>query len=316
MKKYYVSSVGGDIAQSIIDILRTSFPHAVIFGTDLNNQNSGCEELENFEVSPMASSATYLPWLRDFLTRNKIDVFFPINENELEALALLSDSDLNDVVGSTLIIWAGPEAVRLFGSKRATSDFLRTLGIKVPKVFDKPADISDSEYPVVVKPERGAGSRNIFVCKSQEEVNAAIVISPNSIIQQYVGAPDSEYTAGVFRTFGGEVRVIVFQRKLSGGATGWAKVVVDPDFEALCSRIANVINLNGSINIQFRLNNGEPFIFEVNGRFSSTVMIRHLLGFRDLLWSLGEIEGFYDFNPIKVEGAIGYKVNRFAVRKI
>lgn len=316
MKNYYVSSVGGDIAQSIVSILKSFYPHAIVFGTDLDYQNSGHEQVENFEVSPKASSAGYLPWLRDFLIRNNIDIFIPVNENELETLALLSDTDFKNVLGSTSIIWAGPKAVRVFGNKRDTSDYLKTLGIKVPRVFSNPADILDTDYPVVVKPESGAGSRNIFLCGSIEEVNAAIVILPNCIIQQFIGDSGREYTAGVFRSPVGEVRVIVFQRKLSGGATGWAKVVVNSDFETLCTRVAESINLNGAINIQFRLDNGEPSIFEINGRFSSTVMIRHILGFKDLLWSLGELAGFYEFDPLEVEGRIGYKVNRFAVRKM
>jgi carbamoyl-phosphate synthase large subunit len=316
VKNYYVSSVGGDISQSIINIIKSAFPQAVLFGTDLDNQNSGCQEVENFEVSPKASSADYLNWLQDFLIRNNIDIFIPVNENELETLAMLSDSELNNLLGRTSIIWAGSEAVKLFGSKRNTSNYLMTLGIKVPRVFRDPVDILKSDYPVVVKPERGAGSRNVFVCRSIEEVKAAIVLSPNCIIQQHIGDADSEYTAGVFRSLSGEVRVIVFQRKLSGGATGWAKVVVNIDFEALCRRIAESINLNGAINIQFRLDKGEPSVFEVNGRFSSTVMIRHILGFTDFIWSCGELSGFYEFSPDKIEGQIGYKVNRFAVRKM
>jgi carbamoyl-phosphate synthase large subunit len=32
-------------------------------------------------------------------------------------------------------------------------------------------------------------------------------------------------------------------------------------------------------------------IFEINPRFSSTVMFRHLLGFKDLIWSINEIAG-------------------------
>ena len=314
MNNYYVSSIGGDISQSVISIIRDSFPRAVIFGSDRDNQNSGFEEIDKFEISPDASSLDYISWLESFLLRNEIDTFIPINERELEALATLTDSELNKILGRTTLIWSGSESVKLFGSKLATSNFLTGLDVYVPRVFDGSFEISDSDFPVVVKPEKGAGSRNIFICNNRAEVNAAQVILPNCIIQKYIGGPENEFTAGVFRDESGETRVIVFQRKLSGGATGWAKVVSSSELERICARVAEAINLKGSINIQFRMVSDEPCVFEINGRFSSTIMIRHLLGFKDLLWSLGVMSGFDEFTSRDVENFIGYKMNAFFVR--
>jgi len=311
---YYVSSIGGDISQSIISILKTTFPQAVIYGSDKDNQNSGFEEIDNFEISPDASSVEYLDWLKSFLIRHNIDIFIPINEQELEKLSTLPDIELVKLLGATSIVWSGADAVKLFGSKLATSSFLTGIGVNVPRVFVGAFDICDSDFPVVVKPEKGAGSRNIFVCYTREEVCAAQVILPNCIIQKYIGDPGNEFTAGVFRQDSGEARVIVFQRKLSGGATSWAKVVNNSIFEKMCTRVADSINLNGAINIQFRVVDDVPSIFEINGRFSSTVKIRHLLGFKDLLWSLGEMDGFDEFSPKDVEDFIGYKMNTFFVR--
>ena len=34
-----------------------------------------------------------------------------------------------------------------------------------------------------------------------------------------------------------------------------------------------------------------PRVFEINPRFSSTVLMRHRLGFTDLLWAIEEAEG-------------------------
>src|SRR3546814_16519316 len=58
--------------------------------------------------------------------------------------------------------------------------------------------------------------------------------------------------------------------------------------ESLCATVARALDLSGSINIQLRLGSRGPMIFEINPRFSSTVVFRHRLGFSDLLWSLQE----------------------------
>ena len=46
------------------------------------------------------------------------------------------------------------------------------------------------------------------------------------------------------------------------------------------------MNAVGSINLQLRMVEGVPMLFEINPRFSSTVEFRDEFGFKDLIWSL------------------------------
>ena len=56
----------------------------------------------------------------------------------------------------------------------------------------------------------------------------------------------------------------------------------------MCKKIAVEFKLIGSMNIQLILTKAGPRIFEINPRFSSTVLMRHMLGFSDLVWSVNE----------------------------
>ena len=51
--------------------------------------------------------------------------------------------------------------------------------------------------------------------------------------------------------------------------------------------MAKLLNLKR--NIQLRTNRGKAIGFEINPRFSSSMLFRHLLGFEDLQWSLDEL---------------------------
>ena len=75
-------------------------------------------------------------------------------------------------------------------------------------------------------------------------------------------------------------------RKLSGGTTSWIRVVEDDRISRYCEKIAECLNLRGSINIQLIATIEGPKAFEINGRFSSTVAMRDQLGFCDLHWSI------------------------------
>jgi len=313
LKNIYVSSIGGDIAQSIISIISETLESTTIFGSDVNYNQPGYFLVNHFEVSPHADDPNFFRWLTQFLRSNLIDYYLPMNESELRALATISDNQLNKVLGSCSIIWAGRSAVTLFGDKYLTSKFLTEIGVNTPLVYEDLDEIQDSDFPLIVKPRFGSGSKSIFRCDSKRELERSLLFVPTPIIQKFIGENDQEFTAGIFRHHSGESKVVIFRRKLVGGATGWAEVYQNIQMENICRNIVSAVNLSGSINVQFRLDEGEPSVFEINGRLSSTVYMRHLLGFEDLLWSMGQTESFNSFNSKQYAGRVLYKINQFRI---
>jgi carbamoyl-phosphate synthase large subunit len=75
--------------------------------------------------------------------------------------------------------------------------------------------------------------------------------------------------------------------------------------------LAEALDLRGSINVQLRITTNGPRIFEINPRFSSTVLMRHQMGFCDLVWSIQDFAGHdvHLFSPtagttaVRVQGA-------------
>ena len=63
-------------------------------------------------------------------------------------------------------------------------------------------------------------------------------------------------------------------------------MVENESISSLLQTIALKLNLIGSINIQLKLSDRGPCVFEINPRFSSTVRFRHLMGFEDVIWSI------------------------------
>ena len=123
----------------------------------------------------------------------------------------------------------------------------------------------------------------------------------NSIFQELLEPEDKEVTCAVYRKKDGQVAVLQLLRKLTGGLTGWGKVIDDHETEEMCKSIATGLDLRGSMNIQLRITDSGPRVFEINPRFSSTVLMRHRFGFSDLLWAIDEAEGKrIEFPNIKI----------------
>ena len=285
--KILVSGIGGDIAQSIVKILRDTPVDIEIVGTDAKEVSPLPQGIQKFTRCPMAKNASQnLDWLQDLLQNEKFDFFIPVNEDELRFLEELSDSHFNSLQGKTRIVWAGREIVRKLQSKYGTYKFLLELGQHPPVTFTYDKSMKIETFPVIVKPNFGRGSNNIFFCETQAEVHASALFINDPIIQEYIPSEDTEYTCGVYKKEK-TIKVIILRRYLSGGLTSWAEVVADEEIFRACYQIAEMLELDGSINIQLRKNVSRVAIFEINPRFSSTVLMRHKVGFQDLLWCLG-----------------------------
>jgi len=293
--------MSGDIAESIALILAKNAKTIQVYGSDVQPEMINSNLCANFFKSPPAENPIYYQWLTKVLTENDFKFFIPCSENELFALSNLSDSQMENINSLTTIVWAGRSVIRRLASKSKTNNFLTSINLDPPRLFSEDGNLVD--FPVVVKPDIGRGSKNIFVCHDLAQVKAALLFVDNPIIQEYVPDLDNEYTCAVYRNLKFETVCIVFRRFLSGGVTSWAEIVNDTTIKNICVRIAGELDLNGSINIQLRKSMNRIAIFEINPRFSSTVFMRSLVDFNDLLWSLGIGNPTKDYSEEKNFGA-------------
>ena len=79
---------------------------------------------------------------------------------------------------------------------------------------------------------------------------------------------------------------------------------INEAINSMCKTIAEGLDLHGSMNIQLRITVNGPRVFEINPRFSSTTLMRHIVGFTDVLWVLDELEGKTVNFPTINEGSI------------
>ena len=104
------------------------------------------------------------------------------------------------------------------------------------------------------------------------------------VAQELLLPENEEYTCALYRQ--DETKVLIMHRTLQSGVTKNFTVSNNDKINAMLHGLADKIDLRGSINIQLKLTDKGPRIFEINPRFSSTIMMRHRIGFSDLLWSV------------------------------
>jgi len=300
-----IGSASGDIGQAISHILYSndSIVQAVAFDKSPRHNT----RFKQINKSPGFQSQSFGSWLRLFLLANEVTHYVPCSEPEMRYLPTYLP-----LVDMVKVIWAGQQIFELFDNKSTGSQYLEDNGFYVPKQYG--IDILEQEFstPVVVKPRRSSGSRSVHVCTSRPQLVAAVSNTNEPIIQQFIPYNNNEFTVGVHRTSAGDTKTIVLLRNLEEGRTKSALVVKDEFMSSECVRLADLLKLDGSINVQIRKFDGTNYIFEVNPRFSSTLQGRHLLGFRDFMWSVG-LEPQMSQNEI--DKSVGISISRNSLGK-
>ena len=278
-RKILVTGCGGDIGLSIGRILLEEDLSESIVGCDVTEYHAGRAFFDSCFVVERASSPYYMESLLKLVASEGIDLVIPTSEPELRTLAE------HDFWGkSSMFLTASARAMSVGFDKYQTADFLRQN--ELPHPWTQVAmGARPLHLPCILKSRTGCGSKAVHIL-TEENYQEFLPFAEDDMFQELLTEVDAEYTCGVFRGRDDEIRTIVFRRKLRGGLTGSGVVEENPRIERLLCNIAVALELQGSINVQLRLREGEPCVFEINPRFSSTVRFRHKLGFADVLWSL------------------------------
>jgi carbamoyl-phosphate synthase large subunit len=221
--------------------------------------------------------------IRQILSRERPDAiligtdvelpYFAANREELE-----TEFDLCVLVSS-------PEVVEVADDKWKTNQFLTENGFPHPL---SSLSLHDEEffdtvtYPLIIKPRRGARSVGVELVHTRTELETAFRKLDGPIIQECVGSPADEYTAGAI-VFDGECEAsIVMRRDLRDGNTYRAYVRPYDELNEAVQSIAETLSPTGPVNFQFRVRETHPVVFEINARFSGTTPLRAHAGFNEV----------------------------------
>lgn len=296
MKTLLITGIAGDIAQGIATLLKEIYPSWRILGMDIHQRHGGGSFVDQNYLAPRADHPDYLSFLFNLIDTEQVDICIPMSEAELKLLAKLEPHQ------KPALIWihANPKAIEIGSDKLETARFLASIGVPGPWSLDVLDVAENTPFPCIFKPRRSAGSKAIFRCEGPDEVNFLRHRYDDGLLQELLLPDDQEVTCALFRSQRtGEIAVLQLLRALTGGFTGWAEVIEHAEILSQSHSIAEALDLNGSINLQLRITENGPRIFEINPRFSSTVLIRHRMGFQDVVWSIQDALGekYHVFQP-------------------
>ena len=215
--------------------------------------------------------------LQDIANNYKTTVVIPLKEEHILThpkgyLSLIPSKDVIDIVSYKTN----------FYNLLTKND----LGEHFPKQLTSP----NFAKPFIIKRLNGAGGEGIFLVWNQDRYEKALqqpsLKGQPYILEEYIEG-DNEY---VFYCVckDGELlwsTSLIAQpptdsRVQKGSFTNAAETQIKPDVYDIFKTIFKLLNYNGPANINYKLKEGKPIIFEINPRFGGTLMdpkFRHLL---------------------------------------
>ena len=290
---------GGSLGREIMKSLFHAKNNYELFVTNSSALSLALFETKNSFIIPNASSPEYIQKLISICKTNKIDVVIGGSVPEIEVLS----NNLSIFSENNIHVISNPgNVIKLCSDKLEIINYLSSKSIRCPKTYNFDIDLLNEidTFPLIIKPRKGSGSRNVFLCHDKEEViffgNYLKKYGYEPIFQEHIGNSSEEYTIGTLYADQGKLSVSVSMKRIlatnqiSISPYSGKKFVVSSgisqgyfdSFPELCiygEKIAKIVGADGPINIQCRKEeDGSIVVFEINPRFSGSVASRSLMG--------------------------------------
>ena len=207
------------------------------------------------------------PAVLELCQREGVDAILPLTNKAVEFLHRHRQEFNRD---NLLAYLQEPETIELCHDKARLSQFCQWEGIPAPRTGDLKTFLEAPEFPVIVKPRQGEGSKNGFIAESAAELEFYAQKYPGHVLQKFIAG--REFTIDWFSDHRGTPVLIVPRERLAvqGGEVRLSRISMDRETIEAARMAGTRLNLKGPSNLQgIKARSGEFYFTDINLRFGS-----------------------------------------------
>lgn len=236
--------------------------------TDVNALSPSVYLADRAYEAPLSTDRTYIDTILGICRAEQIGLVVPTIDDEITLFA----AEVDRFAAEGIEVAVSPvETTIVCNDKLETSAVLRTHGIAAAETIH-PRDLARSPaFPLFIKPRTGRGGVSAYRVNSPRELDFFLDYVPDPVIQTYLDGP--EFTIDVLCDFHSEPLSVVPRERvvIRAGVVDRGRTVADPDLIALGLACARALQFRGAVNIQCRVVDHRPIVFEINARFSGGI---------------------------------------------
>lgn len=318
-----ITGVGSTLGYGILETVKKSGLDCELSGADYFETAAGLYRVDFPFILPdvlssKVSSEDWLDSVIEIIKQQNIDYVLVGLDFEVPLFSKFRNR-IEAFCGCRVIV-SSEKVVEICNDKWLTYCFLRDNGFDAPRSC-LPSEIAsfklEVQFPWIVKPRQGSTSNGLFRVIDHNSLSYALNNCNNPIIQEEVGISDEEYTCGVLSGDGEVLSSIALRRTLKNGNTTVAYYTQCSEIDSYIRRVAEKLGSFGAINIQLRLTETGPKIFEINPRFSGTTPVRACFGLNEIsvLFNYLDKSNSVDVGPLKEGMVIRYTTDQFVAKE-
>jgi carbamoyl-phosphate synthase large subunit len=240
----------------------------VVVVTDVNPMSPAVYAADRAFRVPLSMDPGYIDHVLSIAIGENVGLVVPTIDDEL---ALFGEARSRFEAAGIKVAVSAPETTALCDDKYRTCEVLRGKGVAAAKSWRREDLPAAPRFPLFVKPRHGRGGVGAYAIRNARDLAFFLDYVADPIVQEFLDGP--EFTIDLLCDFSGRPLSIVPRRRdvIRAGVIDRGCTVNEPSLIALADACARVLPFAGAINIQCRIVNGTPVVFEINPRFSGGI---------------------------------------------
>jgi carbamoyl-phosphate synthase large subunit len=297
--RVFLTGAGGAGTIEVIRSLKATGRYYVITG-DASASAGGYAFADRSYVMPWVVDPRYEAVVREILLEERPDFVIPLIDEEIGLVHRIVSADFPSV----RVVAPRPEFCESMLDKFSMAEKMSAVGLSVARTW-LACDATSVEFPAIVKPRTGRGSRGFAVIETRQALDSYLAGTDQPperfIVQEKLEG--REFTTSAVVALGGPLLAVVpKEATIKKGITQVGVTRRVPAIERLVRDIQDQLHADGPFNVQLMLGaDGVPKVFEVNPRYSTTVALTVGAGLDEvdvvLRHALGEPAGSLEWRP-------------------
>lgn len=250
-------------------------------------------------VTPLIYNERYIDFLLNYCIENRISIIIPLFDIDLYVLA--KHKKEFEKIGTVLLV-SEKNIVEICNDKYKTYKYLLDIGIHTPNTYllleevQKAVADDKCKMPLIIKPRWGMGSIGIYEAADMNEMEVFYKKLDREIEGTYLRYESrqdknnkviiqskmdgTEYGLDVINNLNGEYKTTICKIKyaMRAGETDCAMTVHDDMLTKLGEKIGKAMKHVGNMDVDVIVENGVPFVLEMNARFGGGYPFSHMSG--------------------------------------
>lgn len=285
MKTILVSGASGIVGYGTLRSLKSTGKDLILIGTTIYEDSVAQAFCDIFEKAIPTTDEKYMDWLLSIIKNYNVDLIIPGIEADLYTWSSHKETIEN---AGAILLTNNLSLIELCKDKWTFFNELSKINspylIKTSLDTEFHVIVEKFGLPFLLKPKRGFASKGIVKVTSEEIFDLHKGhIGEVLMVQEIVGNEEEEFTTSAFCDGKGSYYAsMTLRRKLAkDGYTDRAETYKLENIDEVLNHFCKYLKPIGPTNFQFRRQNGELKLLEINPRISSSTSIRTAFGYNE-----------------------------------